>query len=306
MSVFLASTTRAAGRRPARDHGSREGVRGAVVPARLPSCRIRQRFGAIGKHGSIALVERCIRTLKDEGVRRGWRRSGGGASGGSCRSSSTGTTASARTPGWKVRRRTRSTSGSGRRIIGRASNPGAMPRPSRCARRRRRARPAGSAARARGAVPGRRAHLPVVLLTARREGVFAVLFQPGAPSAIVQPGMPLDERFPSLCSRSPDFAALSERRDGLRDGENGAQPRSKISGLQQGSPENPGRFITAFSRGIRSGIVEFLKLVTSTFYANQVKQKNILFICSRLGSTLKVHVFDQRTQIFSRGPHLCT
>ncbi|MCU0224948.1 MAG: transposase [Acidobacteria bacterium] len=25
---------------------------------------------AIGKHGSIALVERCIRTLKDEGVRR--------------------------------------------------------------------------------------------------------------------------------------------------------------------------------------------------------------------------------------------
>jgi transposase InsO family protein len=31
---------------------------------------IRQRFGAIGKHGSIALVERCIRTLKEEGVRR--------------------------------------------------------------------------------------------------------------------------------------------------------------------------------------------------------------------------------------------
>jgi len=35
----------------------------------------------------------------------GWRRSGGGASGGSCRSSPTGTTASARTPGWRVRRR---------------------------------------------------------------------------------------------------------------------------------------------------------------------------------------------------------
>ena len=31
---------------------------------------VRQRFGAIGKHGSISLVERCIRTLKDEGVRR--------------------------------------------------------------------------------------------------------------------------------------------------------------------------------------------------------------------------------------------
>ena len=31
---------------------------------------IRQRFGAIGKHGSIALVERCIRTLEEDGVRR--------------------------------------------------------------------------------------------------------------------------------------------------------------------------------------------------------------------------------------------
>jgi len=29
---------------------------------------IRQRFGAIGKHGSIALVERCIRSLKEEGA----------------------------------------------------------------------------------------------------------------------------------------------------------------------------------------------------------------------------------------------
>jgi hypothetical protein len=43
---------------------------------------IRQRFGAIGKHGCIALVERCIRTLKDEGVRRWlapirWRSVGG-------------------------------------------------------------------------------------------------------------------------------------------------------------------------------------------------------------------------------------
>ncbi len=31
---------------------------------------IRQRLGAIGKHGSIALVERCIRTIKENGVQR--------------------------------------------------------------------------------------------------------------------------------------------------------------------------------------------------------------------------------------------
>jgi transposase InsO family protein len=31
---------------------------------------VRQRFGAIGKHGSIALVERCILTVKEVGVRR--------------------------------------------------------------------------------------------------------------------------------------------------------------------------------------------------------------------------------------------
>jgi transposase InsO family protein len=31
---------------------------------------IRQRFGAIGKYGSLAVIERCIRTLKDEGTRR--------------------------------------------------------------------------------------------------------------------------------------------------------------------------------------------------------------------------------------------
>lgn len=31
---------------------------------------IRQRFGAIGKYGSLAVVERCIRTLKDECTRR--------------------------------------------------------------------------------------------------------------------------------------------------------------------------------------------------------------------------------------------
>jgi len=31
---------------------------------------IRPRFGAIGKYGSIAVIERFIRTLKDEGTRR--------------------------------------------------------------------------------------------------------------------------------------------------------------------------------------------------------------------------------------------
>ena len=32
--------------------------------------RVKPRFGAIGKHGSIAVIERFIRTLKDEGLRR--------------------------------------------------------------------------------------------------------------------------------------------------------------------------------------------------------------------------------------------
>jgi len=33
-------------------------------------CGIRPRFGAIGKHGSIAVIERFIRSLKQEGLRR--------------------------------------------------------------------------------------------------------------------------------------------------------------------------------------------------------------------------------------------
>jgi len=32
--------------------------------------RIRARYGAVGKHGSIAVIERFIRTMKDEGTRR--------------------------------------------------------------------------------------------------------------------------------------------------------------------------------------------------------------------------------------------
>jgi len=48
--------------------------RGTQFTARLfrRGCRragIRKCIGATGKHGSISLVERCIRTLKDEGVR---------------------------------------------------------------------------------------------------------------------------------------------------------------------------------------------------------------------------------------------
>ena len=53
----------------------------------------------------------------------GLRRSGGAPSGGSWRSSLTGTTVNARMPGWRVRRPTRSTSGGCRLIIGRALNP---------------------------------------------------------------------------------------------------------------------------------------------------------------------------------------
>src|SRR5262245_33472296 len=38
-----------------------------------PGCRsrgIRHRFGAVGKHGSIAIIERLMRTLKSECTRR--------------------------------------------------------------------------------------------------------------------------------------------------------------------------------------------------------------------------------------------
>jgi hypothetical protein len=34
-------------------------------------CRgIRPRFGAVGKHGSIAVIERFVRSMKEEGMRR--------------------------------------------------------------------------------------------------------------------------------------------------------------------------------------------------------------------------------------------
>ncbi len=71
MSAFLAGMIRAAGQAPR--HLITDRGREFTARSFRRGCRraaIRQRFGAIGKPGSIALVERCIRTLKDEGVRR--------------------------------------------------------------------------------------------------------------------------------------------------------------------------------------------------------------------------------------------
>jgi hypothetical protein len=72
MSAFLAAMIRAAGQSPR--HLITDRGREFTAKSFRRGCRrtgIRQRFGAIGKHGSIALVERCIRTLRDEGVRHG-------------------------------------------------------------------------------------------------------------------------------------------------------------------------------------------------------------------------------------------
>jgi len=71
MSAFLAGMIRAAGQAPR--HLITDRGREFTARSFRRGCRragIRQRFGAIGKHGSIALVERCIGTLKEEGVRR--------------------------------------------------------------------------------------------------------------------------------------------------------------------------------------------------------------------------------------------
>ena len=71
VSAFLTRMIRAAGQAPR--HLITDRGREFTARSFRSGCRragIRQRFGAIGKHGSIALVERCIRTLKDEGVRR--------------------------------------------------------------------------------------------------------------------------------------------------------------------------------------------------------------------------------------------
>jgi len=72
VSAFLSGMIRAAGRSPR--HLITDRGREFTARSFRRGCRragICQRFGAIGKHGSIALIERCIRTLKDEGVRRG-------------------------------------------------------------------------------------------------------------------------------------------------------------------------------------------------------------------------------------------
>ncbi|MCU0224406.1 MAG: helix-turn-helix domain-containing protein, partial [Acidobacteria bacterium] len=71
MSTFLAGMIRAAGQAPR--HLITDRGREFTARSFRRGCRragIRQRFGATGKHGSLALVERCIRALKDEGV---WR-----------------------------------------------------------------------------------------------------------------------------------------------------------------------------------------------------------------------------------------
>jgi hypothetical protein len=71
MSAFLAGMIRAAKQAPRHlitDRGTQFTARSFRRGCRRAG--IRQRFGAIGEHGSIALVERCIRTLKEEGVRR--------------------------------------------------------------------------------------------------------------------------------------------------------------------------------------------------------------------------------------------
>lgn len=67
---FLAKAIRRTGARPEHlitDHGEQ-----FVAGSFREWCRrrrIRQRFGAIGKYGSIAIVERVIRTVKAEGIR---------------------------------------------------------------------------------------------------------------------------------------------------------------------------------------------------------------------------------------------
>ena len=71
MSAFLAGLIRAAGQAPRHlitDRGKQFTARSFRRGCRRAG--VHQRFGAIGKHGSIALIERSIRTLKEEGVRR--------------------------------------------------------------------------------------------------------------------------------------------------------------------------------------------------------------------------------------------
>jgi transposase InsO family protein len=71
ISAFLVGMIRTAGQGPRHlitDRGKQFTARAFRRGCRRAGDR--QRFGAIGKHGSVALVERRIRTLKEEGVRR--------------------------------------------------------------------------------------------------------------------------------------------------------------------------------------------------------------------------------------------
>ena len=53
------------------DHGPRQAVsRPSVWAGGAAERSIRQRFGAVGKYGSLAVIERLIRTIKDEGTRK--------------------------------------------------------------------------------------------------------------------------------------------------------------------------------------------------------------------------------------------
>ena len=45
-------------------------VIGDLPPSMVPTQGIRPRFGAVGQHGSMAVVERLIRAMKDEATRR--------------------------------------------------------------------------------------------------------------------------------------------------------------------------------------------------------------------------------------------
>ena len=68
---FLESAFRKAGERPSHlisDHGTQFIAKGFKRWCRL--CGIQHRFGAVGKYGSLAVIERCIRTLKTECTRR--------------------------------------------------------------------------------------------------------------------------------------------------------------------------------------------------------------------------------------------
>ena len=74
VGAAAASTVGTETRRQASIGGRARGLAGSsykkVQDVVADSTAIRPRFGAVGKHGSIAVVERFIRTMKDEATRR--------------------------------------------------------------------------------------------------------------------------------------------------------------------------------------------------------------------------------------------